>query len=55
VTSKWIDGLTETTATSEVPMDARGEKKLAGKMLRISLSTLLAMLAEAAVGTAASG
>jgi hypothetical protein len=36
-------------------MDAKGKSKLAGKISRISLSTLLAMLADAALGAAASG
>jgi hypothetical protein len=38
-----------------VTQDAKGKDKLAGKIWRISLSTLLAVLAEAALGAAASG
>jgi hypothetical protein len=53
--SKWVDSSTDAIASSEVHMDAKGKSKLAEKIGRISLSTLLAMLAEAALGAAASG
>jgi hypothetical protein len=53
--SKWVDSSIEAVANSEVHMDAKGKSKLAEKIGRISFSTLLAMLAEAALGAAASG
>jgi hypothetical protein len=55
VASKWVDSFTDPTASPEVHMDARGKSKLAGTIGRISVSTLLAMLAKAALGAAASG
>jgi hypothetical protein len=39
---------------ASVTQDAKGKGKLAAKIWRISLSTLLAMLAEAALGAAVS-